>query len=53
MKQFYERLVLGESASESLCNTMKWMRGSTWYSKVSQWAPFVLIGDDVTFNFGK
>ena len=52
MKQFYERLVRGESASESLNNTMKWMRGSYWYSKVSQWAPFVLVGDDVTLNFG-
>ncbi|XP_020606521.1 tetratricopeptide repeat protein 28-like [Orbicella faveolata] len=53
MKQFYERLVLGESASESLQNTMKWMRESKWYSKVSQWAPFVLVGDDVTLNFKK
>ena len=53
MKQFYERLLRGESASESLYNTMKWMRGSSWYSKVSQWAPFVLVGDDVTLNFEK
>ena len=53
MKQFYERLVSGESASESLYNTMKWMRESNWYSKVSQWAPFVLVGDDVTLNFEK
>ena len=53
MRQFYERLVRGESVSESLQNTMKWMRGSSWYSKVSQWAPFVLVGDDVTLNFEK
>ena len=53
MTQFYERLVLGESASESLQNTMKWMRESEWYSKVSQWAPFVLVGDDVTLSFKK
>ena len=53
MKQFYERLVRGESASESLHNTMKWMRQSKWYCKVSQWAPFVLVGDDVTLNFKK
>ena len=51
MKKFYEHLLLGESTTESLHNTMKWMRGSK--CKVSQWAPFVLIGDDVTLNFGK
>ena len=49
---FYEHLVRGESASESLHQTMKWMRDNG-FAKVSEWAPFMLIGDDVTFGFGK
>ncbi|XP_020620214.1 tetratricopeptide repeat protein 28-like [Orbicella faveolata] len=52
MCRFYEHLVRGESASESLHQTMKWMR-SNGFIKVSNWAPFMLIGDDVTFEFGK
>ena len=52
MCRFYENLVRGESASESLHQAMKWMRGNG-FSKVREWAPFVLIGDDVTFDFGK
>ena len=50
MNCFYEHLVRGESASESLHEAMKWMRANG-YSDVSQWAPFMLIGDNVTFNF--
>ena len=52
MFRFYYHLVRGESASESLHKTMKWMRAGP-YSKVQQWAPFMLIGDNVTFNFNK
>ena len=52
MSRFYEHLVRGESASESLHQTMKWMRGNG-FSEVRQWAPFMLIGDNVTFDFGK
>ncbi|KAL9986906.1 hypothetical protein ACROYT_G001120 [Oculina patagonica] len=52
MSCFYEHLVRGESASKSLHNAMKWMRGNN-FTKVSEWAPFMLIGDDVTFDFGK
>ncbi|KAL9986905.1 hypothetical protein ACROYT_G001118 [Oculina patagonica] len=52
MSCFYEHLVRGESASESLHKAMRWMRGND-FTKVSEWAPFMLIGDDVTFNFGK
>ena len=50
MSRFYEHLVEGESASESLHQAMKWMRknGST---KVSEWASFTLIGDDVRLEF--
>ena len=52
MSRFYEHLVRGESASESLHQAMKWMRANG-FSDVEQWAPFMLIGDDVTFDFGK
>ncbi|KAL9986593.1 hypothetical protein ACROYT_G000761 [Oculina patagonica] len=52
MKSFYNHLVRGESASESLHEAMKWMRANG-YNHVRQWAPFMLIGDNVTFNFGK
>ena len=52
MNRFYEYLVRGESASESLHEAMKWMR-SNGYSDVRDWAPFMLIGDNVSFDFGK
>ena len=52
MSRFYKHLVRGESASESLHQAMKWMR-SKGYSDVRDWAPFMLIGDNVTFDFGK
>ena len=51
MSHFYEHLVRGESASESLHEAMKWMRCNG-YPEVRQWAPFMLIGDNVTFDFG-
>ena len=50
MSRFYERLVGGESASESLHQAMKGMRSNGW-SEVKQWAPFMLIGDNVSFQF--
>ena len=52
MSQFYDHLVRGESASDSLHLAMKWMRCNG-YSDVKQWAPFILIGDNVSFDFGK
>lgn len=52
MSRFYERLVRGESASDSLYEAMKWMRDNG-YSDVRYWAPFILIGDDVKFDFDK
>ena len=52
MSHFYDHLVRGESASDSLHQAMKWMRCNG-YPEVEQWAPFVLIGDNVTFNFEK
>ena len=51
MSRFYEHLVRGESASESLHQAMKWMRENG-FSEVRKWAPFMLIGDSVTFDFG-
>ena len=53
MKQFYIQLFRGKSASKSLHETMKWMRGNPKYCEVRKWAPFMLIGDDVTFKFAK
>jgi len=52
MCRFYEHLVRGESASESLYQAMKWMRGNG-FDMVCDCAPFLLIGDNVTFDFGK
>ena len=49
---FYEHLVRGESASESLHQAMKWMRRNG-YADGRDGAPFVLIGDDVTFDYGR
>ena len=53
MKQFYGHLVRGKSASQCLHETMKWMRGNPQYCEVRKWAPFMLVGDDVSFNFKK
>ena len=51
MKVFYQQLVHKRSASEALNEAMKSMRESDRFSAVKHWAPFVLIGDDVTFEF--
>ena len=52
INRFYEHLVEGESASESLHQAMKWMRKNG-FTKVSDWASFTLIGDDVRLEFDK
>ena len=52
MKIFYQHLVKGESASAALSQAMKSMRESDEFSAVDYWAPFVLIGDDVTLELG-
>ena len=52
MSRFYKHLVRGGSASESLHQAMKWMR-SNGYGDLGNWAPFMLIGDNVAFDFGK
>ena len=48
MKNFYHNLVKGRSASESLNHAMKCLKESEKFSDVKYWAPFTLIGDDVT-----
>ena len=52
MSRLYENLVRGESASESLQQAMKWMRENG-FSKMSQWAPFMLIKDNVNLDIHK
>jgi len=51
MTHFYDHLTSGKSAGESLHETMTWMRCNGF--GVNQWAPFILIGDDVAFDFRK
>ena len=53
MKSFYLHLAEGRSASESLNHAMKCLRGSEEFNEVKHWAPFVLIGDDVTLDLTK
>ena len=48
MKSFYHNFGKGRSASESLNHAMKCLRESETFSDVKYWAPFTLIGDDVT-----
>lgn len=50
MKSFYKFLVEGRTASEALNRTMNYMRESEQFSELRLWAPFILIGDDVTLN---
>ena len=50
MKSFYHNFVKGRSASESLNHAMKCLRESEKFSDVKYWAPFTLIGDDVTLD---
>ena len=51
MKIFYQHLMKGISASESLNQTMNCMRESEEFNEVKYWSPFVLLGDDVTLEF--
>ncbi|CAH3108245.1 unnamed protein product [Pocillopora meandrina] len=52
MSRFYQHLIEGESASESLHQAMKWMRKNG-LNQISEWASFTLIGDDVRLEFDK
>ncbi|XP_068748165.1 tetratricopeptide repeat protein 28-like [Montipora capricornis] len=53
MESFYQHLVDGKSASAALQETMKYFRESKQYCAIKHWAPFVLVGDDVTLEFPK
>ena len=53
MECFYQHLRVGESASTALQKAMKCLRESHDFSAPKYWAPFVLIGDDVTIEFEK
>ena len=54
MEIFYKCLIHEKmSASEALHRAMKQMRESSQYQEVKKWAPFVLLGDDVSFDFKK
>ena len=51
MTQFYENLVDGQSASLALNNAMAKIRETNDYSAPRFWAPFVVMGEDVTVSF--
>nr|XP_058972953.1 tetratricopeptide repeat protein 28-like [Pocillopora verrucosa] len=51
MKCFYQHLAEGKPAGESLNLAMKSLRESDKFCDVKYWAPFLLIGDDVTLDF--
>ena len=50
MENFYKEVVKGRRVSEALSQAMKCMRESGEFREVKYWAPFVLIGDDVTLE---
>ena len=53
MKHFYQHLSEGKSASVALHQAVKSLRESEQFRDLKYWAPFVLIGDDVTLEFGE
>ena len=50
MRNFYQHLKRGEKASEAVYQATAALRGSEEFQSPYYWAPFVLIGDDVTFE---
>ena len=48
MRIFYQHLSRGEMASEALDQAMKAMRNSKEFDDPRYWAPFVLIGDNIS-----
>ena len=50
MEIFYDHLVKGRSSCEALNEAMRHLRESDSFSDVRHWAPFVLIGDEVTLT---
>ena len=53
MKHFYQHLADGKSVSVALHQSMKSLRESEQFRSLRYWAPFVLIGDDVTIEVGE
>ncbi|XP_068713381.1 tetratricopeptide repeat protein 28-like [Montipora foliosa] len=53
MRNFYQHLLGGKSASVALQQAMKSLRESKEYCSIKHWAPFVLVGDDVMLEFPK
>ena len=51
MKNFYQHLKEGKTASAAIYQTMKFLRESENFSEMRYWAPFQLIGDDVKIEF--
>ncbi|XP_044168970.1 tetratricopeptide repeat protein 28-like [Acropora millepora] len=51
MKNFYQHLKKGKTASAAVHQTMKSLRESERFSEMRYWAPFQLIGDDVNIEF--
>ena len=51
MKYFYQHLAEGKPASESLNLATKSLRESDKFRDIKYWAPFLLIGDDVSIDF--
>ena len=51
MRGFYQHLKNGNSANVSLNRAMKCLRETEEFNAPRFWAPFVLIGDDVTVDF--
>ena len=50
MKEFYKEMLKGSTASKALNKAMEYLRNSTEFCELRYWAPFVLIGDDVTLD---
>ena len=50
MKNFYQHLGDGKTASVALHQAMKYLRESEQFCAVRNWAPFILIGDDIHLN---
>ncbi|XP_066016885.1 tetratricopeptide repeat protein 28-like [Pocillopora verrucosa] len=50
MKCFYQHLAEGKPTSKSLNLAMKSLRESDEFHDIKYWAPFLLIGDDLTFG---
>ena len=50
MRNFYQHLKLGKKASEAVYQATTALRRSEEFQSPLYWAPFVLIGDDVTFE---